>query len=150
MRYEELITELCEVIKETEKDAEGIFDNTDEISKIIENIKIPIHKREKLKDLLSNIYGLLQRQDLHRQKIERVVNFVCEKNDIDKSQYNLAPSAKNIAEIEKDFEVQMSEDGARRFDQSRSVFLGLYWKPHSSRRCRIVGCCRSGQSRFSW
>jgi hypothetical protein len=39
---------------------------------------------------------LLQNQDLHRQKIERVVNFVCEKNDIDKSQYNLAPSAKNI------------------------------------------------------
>ena len=100
MRYEELITELCEVIKETEKDAEGIFDNTDEISKIIENIKIPIHKREKLKDLLSNIYGLLQRQDLHRQKIERVVNFVCDKNDIDKAQYNLAPSAKNIDSCE--------------------------------------------------
>ena len=96
MRYEELITELCEVIKETEIDSQGIFDNTDEISKIIDNIKIPLHKREKLKDLLSNIYGLLQRQDLHRQKIERVVNFVCEKNDIDKSQYNLAPSAKNI------------------------------------------------------
>jgi hypothetical protein len=51
---------------------------------IIDNIKIPLHKREKLKDLLSNIYGLLQRQDLHRQKIERVVNFVCDKNDIDK------------------------------------------------------------------
>ena len=96
MRYEELITELCEVIKETENDAEGIFENADEISNIIDNIKIPIHKREKLKDLLSNIYGLLQRQDLHRQKIERVVNFVCDKNDIDKSQYNLAPSAKNI------------------------------------------------------
>ena len=100
MRYEELITELCEVIKETEKDAEGIFDNTDEISNIIDNIKIPIHKREKLKDLLSNIYGLLQRQDLHRQKIERVVNFVCDKNDIDKTQYNLAPSAKNIDSCE--------------------------------------------------
>ena len=100
MRYEELITELCEVIKETENDAEGIFDNTDEISKIIDNIKIPIHKKEKLKDLLSNIYGLLQRQDLHRQKIERVVNFVCDKNDIDKAQYNLAPSAKNIDSCE--------------------------------------------------
>jgi hypothetical protein len=100
MRYEELITELCEVIKETENDAEGIFDNTDEISNIIDNIKIPIHKREKLKDLLSNIYGLLQRQDLHRQKIERVVNFVCDKNDIDKAQYNLAPSAKNIDSCE--------------------------------------------------
>ena len=100
MRYEELITELCEVIKETEIDSERIFDNTDEISNIIDNIKIPIHKREKLKDLLSNIYGLLQRQDLHRQKIERVVNFVCEKNDIDKTQYNLAPSAKNIDSCE--------------------------------------------------
>ncbi len=42
MRYEELITELCEVIKETEKDAEGIFDNTDEISKIIDNIRFII------------------------------------------------------------------------------------------------------------
>ncbi|HRM36299.1 MAG TPA: hypothetical protein PLX81_08040 [Aliarcobacter cryaerophilus] len=100
MRYEELITELCEVIKETEIDSERIFDNTDEISNIIDNIKIPLHKREKLKDLLSNIYGLLQRQDLHRQKIERVVNFVCEKNDIDKTQYNLAPSAKNIDSCE--------------------------------------------------
>ena len=106
MRYEELITELCEVIKETEKDAEGIFDNTDEISNIIDNIKIPIHKREKLKDLLSNIYGLLQRQDLHRQKIERVVNFVCDKNDIDKTQYNLAPSAKTIDATED----SLSED----------------------------------------
>ena len=100
MRYEELITELCEVIKETEIDSQGIFDNTDEISNIIDNIKIPLHKREKLKDLLSNIYGLLQRQDLHRQKIERVVNFVCDKNDIDKTQYNLAPSAKNIDSCE--------------------------------------------------
>ena len=100
MRYEELITELCEVIKETEIDSERIFHNTDEISKIIDNIKIPLHKREKLKDLLSNIYGLLQRQDLHRQKIERVVNFVCDKNDIDKTQYNLAPSAKNIDSCE--------------------------------------------------
>ena len=31
MRYEELITELCEVIKETENDAEGIFENLNDI-----------------------------------------------------------------------------------------------------------------------
>lgn len=96
MRYEELITELCEVIKETENDAQGIFDNADEISNVIEDIKMPLHKREKLKDMISNIYGFLQRQDMHRQKIERVVNFVCDNNNIDKSQYNLAPSAKII------------------------------------------------------
>ena len=50
----------------------------------------------------------MQHQDLHRQKIERVVNFVCEKNNIDKSQYNLAPSAKNIDA--SDSEESLSEE----------------------------------------
>lgn len=96
MRYEELITELCEVIKETENDAQGIFNNSEEIENLLEDIDMPRHKRDKLDKILSNIYGFLQRQDLHRQKIERVVNFVCDSNNIDKSQYNLAPSAKTL------------------------------------------------------
>lgn len=97
MKYEELIAQLCEVIKESENNAQIIYDNTEMIDSIVNESEIPLHKKEKIGDLISNIYGLLQSQDLHRQKIERVVNFVCEKNDIDKSQYNLAPSAKNIA-----------------------------------------------------
>lgn len=97
MRYEELIAQLCEVIKESENNAQIIYDNTEMIDNIVNELEIPLHKKEKIGDLVSTIYGLLQNQDLHRQKIERVVNFVCEKNDIDKSQYNLAPSAKNIA-----------------------------------------------------
>ncbi|OCL82355.1 hypothetical protein [Arcobacter porcinus] len=97
MRYEELITELCEVIKETENDAQGIFDNSEEMEQILESMHLPRRKKEKLLKSISNIYGFLQRQDLHRQKIERVVNFVCDKNDIDKTQYNLASSAKNIS-----------------------------------------------------
>ena len=97
MKYEELIAQLCEVIKESENNAQVIYDNTEMIDGIVNELEIPLHKKEKIGDLVSNIYGLLQNQDLHRQKIERVVNFVCEKNDIDKSQYNLAPSAKNIA-----------------------------------------------------
>ena len=52
MRYEELITELCEVIKETEKDAEGIFENADEISNIIDNIM-----KEELPDYDSCVSG---------------------------------------------------------------------------------------------
>ena len=36
---------------------------------------------------------LLKKTPAH---IERVVNFVCEHNNIDKSKFNLAPSAKNI------------------------------------------------------
>ena len=49
---------------------------------------------------------LMQFNDINRQKIERVVNFVCEKNDIDKTQYNLAPSAKTIDATED----SLSED----------------------------------------
>lgn len=97
MKYEELIAQLCEVIKESENNAQVIYDNAEMIDNIVNELEIPLHKKEKIGDLVSTIYGLLQNQDLHRQKIERVVNFVCEKNDIDKSQYNLAPSAKNIA-----------------------------------------------------
>ena len=96
MKYEELIAQLCEVIKESENNAKLIYENTETIENVLSDLEIPIHKREKITNLVSNIFGLLQHQDLHRQKIERVVNFVCEKNDIDKSQYNLAPSAKNI------------------------------------------------------
>ncbi len=96
MTYEELIAQLCEVIKESEVNAQVIYDNTESIEKMINDLELPSHKKDKIINKLSNILGLLQHQDLHRQKIERVVNFVCEKNDIDKSQYNLAPSAKNI------------------------------------------------------
>jgi hypothetical protein len=96
MTYEELIAQLCEVIKESETNAQVIYDNAEFIEKIINDLELPSHKKDKIINKLSDILGLLQHQDLHRQKIERVVNVVCEKNDIDKSQYNLAPSAKNI------------------------------------------------------
>ncbi len=106
MTYEELIVQLCEVIKESEINAQSIYDNAESIEKMINELDFPLHKKNKIVNKISNIVGFLQHQDLHRQKIERVVNFVCEKNDIDKSQYNLAPSAKNI-----DFcEDSLSED----------------------------------------
>ena len=97
MTSEELVTQLCEVIKESEINAQIIYDNTESIEETISDLDIPLDKKNKIISKISDIFGLLQHQDLHRQKIERVVNYVCEKNDIDKSQYNLAPSAKNIA-----------------------------------------------------
>ena len=96
MTYEDLLSQLCEVIKESEINAQLIYDNAETIEDIINNLELPLHKKDKVINKISNNFGLLQHQDLHRQKIERVVNLVCEKNDIDKSQYNLAPSAKNI------------------------------------------------------
>lgn len=96
MKYEELINELCDVIKESENNAEMIYDSCEKIQSLIDNSKLLFNEKDKINNKLADIFGLLQHQDLHRQKIERVVNFVCEKNDIDKSQYNLASSAKNI------------------------------------------------------
>ena len=87
MKYEELIAQLCEVIKESENNAKLIYDNTEIINTIISDLEIPLYKKDKIGNAVSNIFGLLQQQDLHRQKIERVVNFVCDKNGIDKSQY---------------------------------------------------------------
>ena len=101
MTYEDLLSQLCEVIKESEINAQLIYDNAESIEEIINNLELPLHKKDKVINKISNIFGLLQHQDLHRQKIERVVNFVCEKNNIDKSQYNLAPSAKNIDSCEE-------------------------------------------------
>jgi hypothetical protein len=108
MKYEELISQLCEVIKESENNAQQIYDNVEVIDSINSELDIPLHIKEKMQSSLSDIYSLLQHQDLHRQKIERVVNFVCEKNNIDQSQYNLAPSAKNIDAI--DIEDSLSEE----------------------------------------
>ena len=100
MSYEELIAQLCEVIKESEVNAQLVYDNIESIEELINNLELPLHKKDKVINKISDIFGL-QHQDLHRQKIERVVNFVCEKNNIDKSQYNLAPSAKNIDSCEE-------------------------------------------------
>lgn len=96
MKYEELISELCDVIKESENNAELIYQNCEFIQTVINNENISFHNKDKILEKITEVFGLLQHQDMHRQKIERVVNYVCEKNGIDKSEYNLAASAKNI------------------------------------------------------
>ena len=96
MKYEELIKELCDVIKESENNAAQIYENLEFIDETVDGFDLIEHDKNKVKSKVSNALGLLQHQDMHRQKIERVVNFVCKHNNIDKSQYNLASSAKSI------------------------------------------------------
>lgn len=96
MKYEELIVQLCEVIKESENNALAIYNNLEVINDRVNSLSILEHEKEKINSKVSESLGLLQHQDLYRQKIERVVNFVCEYNNIDKTQYGFAPSAKNI------------------------------------------------------
>ena len=47
MKYEDLITQLCEVIKESENNAEMIYDNTEMINTIISELDVPFHKKQK-------------------------------------------------------------------------------------------------------
>ena len=96
MTYDKLIKELCDVIKESELNSIEIYNNLELIDSKINNLNIPSHELEKISNLVSSSFGMLQHQDLHRQKIEKVVNFVSETNNIDISDYNIAPSAKNI------------------------------------------------------
>ena len=97
MTYEDLIKELCDVIKESEKNAISIYESLENIDNIVNDLDIPLHQSKKLQEQISSSFGLLQHQDLHRQKIERVVNHVCETNNIDSSEYNIASSAKHIS-----------------------------------------------------
>ena len=97
MTYEKLIKELCDVIKESEKNAISIYENIENVDNVLNELNIPVHQAKKLQEYISNSFGLLQHQDLYRQKIERVVNYVCETNNIDSSDYNLASSAKYIS-----------------------------------------------------
>ena len=97
MTYEDLIKELCDVIKESEVNSISIYENLESIDSQLDNFDIPTHQLKKLHELISKSFGLLQHQDLHRQKIERVVNHVCETNNIDSSEFNIASSAKYIS-----------------------------------------------------
>lgn len=108
MTYEELIKELCDVIKESEVNSINIYQDLEKIDNSLNKLDIPSHELKKMKETISNSYGILQHQDLHRQKIERVVNYVCEKNNIDSGQYNLANSAKTISS--SDSEDSLSEE----------------------------------------
>lgn len=97
MTYEELIKELCDVIKESEANSISIYENFEKIEEFLTTLNLPQHKMSKIDEVISSSYGILQHQDLYRQRIERVVNFVCENNNIDSSEFNLASSAKYIA-----------------------------------------------------
>jgi len=96
MKYEELILELCDVIKESENNALLLYEDLESISQKVDDFSLLTYEKQKIHNIVSNALGLLQHQDLYRQKIERVVNFVCEKNDIDKKQFGFASSSKNI------------------------------------------------------
>lgn len=98
MDYKELIDELYFVINKSEINTKKILDEAQNIENTIASLNTNNQEKEKISSKLNEIFSLLQNQDLHRQIIEKTINCLCEKNNIDKTQYNIAPSAKNIAQ----------------------------------------------------
>ncbi len=96
MTKEKLVTQLCEVIKESEVNAVDIFTKLENIMDLVDSPSLEDDMKNSINGIVMDAMGLIQSQDLHRQKIERVVNYVCEEHGIDASEYNLASSAKSI------------------------------------------------------
>ena len=57
MKYEELISQLCEVIKESENNSQVIYDNTEIIENIINDSVLESNKKERIFDKISDIYS---------------------------------------------------------------------------------------------
>jgi len=89
MNYEEIADELYSVIKSSEEKAVEVFLK---LETALSNIK----EKESF-DLILQAMNIIQEEDIFRQKLERVVNNICEAQEIDVSKYNIAPSAKHIS-----------------------------------------------------
>lgn len=110
MTQEKLITQLCEVIKESEVNAVSIHEKLEDIMNIVETSNnVDDDTKTSVATIIMDAMSLIQTQDLHRQKIERVVNFVCEQHDIDPAQFNIAPSARSIDSADVDDAVSQEE-----------------------------------------
>lgn len=97
MTYEELLDQLKDVIRQTETNATDLHENLEFISKKVNNTNSKMsHEKNSINDSVSKCLGILQSQDIHRQKIERVISYVCDYNNIEKEKYDIASVAKNI------------------------------------------------------
>lgn len=88
-----IVTQLCEVIKESEKMTNEVMDHLDVILEKLATLEESKNLRDEIDSIKNNILITLesmQAQDAHRQKIERVVN------TIDPNNGRFAQSAKHI------------------------------------------------------
>lgn len=109
---EHLVTQLGEVTTESEKKATEIFDQLDKVLEKLDiaDANIDSNNSDSVKSVMNDIrniifetMSIMQYQDIHRQKIERVVNKMRDiarlmndtLDDVDDKRY--APSAKHIA-----------------------------------------------------
>jgi len=88
-----IVSELLEVISESEKMTNEVMDHLDVILEKLNNMDNGKNLKNDIDSIKNNIYITLesmQAQDAHRQKIERVIN------EIDPNNGKVASSAKHI------------------------------------------------------
>lgn len=89
MNYEEIVTELDHVTKSSEKVAVKVFEKLESA--------LSFTKEKESYNLILEVMNMVQEEDIFRQKLERVINSICEAQEIDVTQFNIAPSAKHIS-----------------------------------------------------
>jgi hypothetical protein len=89
MNYEEVVVELDHVIKSSEKVALSVFDKLE--------TALSYTKEKESYELILQVMNTIQEEDIFRQKLERVVNCICEAQGLDCSKFNIAPTAKHIS-----------------------------------------------------
>ncbi|WP_419764329.1 MAG: hypothetical protein ACNI28_11170 [Arcobacter sp.] len=89
MNYEEIVTELDDITKSSEKVAVDVFEKLESA--------LSLTKEKESQDLITEVMNMIQGEDIFRQKIERVINSICDAQGIDVTQFNIAPTAKHIA-----------------------------------------------------
>lgn len=109
MNYEEVSDELYDVIKSSEQSAVNILEKLE--------LALSFTKEKESYDLVLEIISMIQEEDIFRQKLERVVNSVCENQNIDVKKYNIAPSAKHISGDNYD---ELSQEDIDRMFQSNN------------------------------
>ena len=88
-----VVSQLCEVIEESEKMTLEVMNHLDVILENLDNLEDSKNIKNDIDGIKNNIFITLesmQAQDAHRQKIERVVN------DLDPENTKYASSAKHI------------------------------------------------------
>lgn len=106
MEKQEVISQLCEIIEESEKMTNEVMDHLDIILEKLNTITESKNLQSDIDSIKNNIFITLesmQSQDAYRQKIERIVN------TLDPQNGKFANSAKHIAGDKNDDLVSADE-----------------------------------------
>jgi hypothetical protein len=107
MEKQQIITQLCDIIDESEKMTNEVMDHLDLVLEKLGELEQSKNLSSDIDSIRNNIFITLesmQAQDAHRQKIERVVNILDPENG------KFASSAKHITGDKTDDELVSPEE----------------------------------------